>query len=136
MKKYERPVVLVNEELAEGVYAASGCWATTWDKHQSVDTAGYFNFQINGIHDDVAHQPNTIITCTFNVPVKVIEVNYEPVDPSSTTSDSREHSFVRTQPINAGGEGLGFGTLKVVAEDTTLTEITLENVTATDNGPF
>lgn len=136
MKKYERPAVLVNEELAEGVYAASGCWKTTWNEHQSKDSAGYFNFQIDGKHADVAHQPNTIITCTFNVPVKVIEVNYTPVDSSSTTSYFKVHSFVRTQPINAGGEGLGFGTLKVVAEDTTLTEITLVDVTATDNGPF
>ena len=24
MKKYEKPVVMINEELAEGVYAASG----------------------------------------------------------------------------------------------------------------
>jgi hypothetical protein len=28
MKKYERPIVLTNEELAEGVYAASGDTAT------------------------------------------------------------------------------------------------------------
>jgi len=35
MKKYEKPVVMINEELAEGVYAASGVRGTSdcWDYH-------------------------------------------------------------------------------------------------------
>ena len=52
MKNYEKPVVLVNEELAEGVYAASGCYTTTNSKHQVIEN-GRINyiFQIDAVHD-------------------------------------------------------------------------------------
>ena len=40
MKDYVKPVVLVNEELAEGVYAASGsdCYTVTTNIHQRPET--------------------------------------------------------------------------------------------------
>ena len=34
MAKYEKPMVIANDELAEGVFAASGCYTVTWKKHQ------------------------------------------------------------------------------------------------------
>ena len=47
MKKYERPVVMVNEELAEGVYAASGCWTSGAENHQTRATGrDNFCFQV------------------------------------------------------------------------------------------
>ncbi len=29
MKEYSKPTILINEELSEGVYAASGCYTIT-----------------------------------------------------------------------------------------------------------
>lgn len=55
--KYEKPVVLVNEELAEGVYAASGatCWTPSIKSTQDyVD--GYHIFEVGNVHStDVEH---------------------------------------------------------------------------------
>lgn len=134
MNKYVKPVVLANEEMAEGVYAASGCWTATWNSHQTKDTGrGSFIFQIDGAHIAEAHNPNTIITCTFSLPVKVCQVSYSPVDNASYSTYKTTHQFVRTQPINPN-ENLGFGNVEVVVEDANVTELELISVVVTDNG--
>lgn len=58
MKKYERPVIVVNEELAEGVYAASGvtdgeCWTVDVQWAQTVDDNNV-NFRV------IANHPGTV----------------------------------------------------------------------------
>jgi len=55
MNNYEKPVVMVNEELAEGVYAASGAVSTCW-KYNSSQTEGggdgvYRNVKVHLYHD-------------------------------------------------------------------------------------
>ena len=37
MRKYEKPIAVVNSNLAEGVYAASGCYTATASIHQTPD---------------------------------------------------------------------------------------------------
>jgi len=59
MKKYVKPIVLANEELAEGVYACSGsnghhghgCYTTDWHIHQ-VEECGRkdYRIQVNAHH--------------------------------------------------------------------------------------
>lgn len=78
MKYYEKPIVLANEELAEGVYAASGgnCWAPTITSVQDyVD--GKHVFEVGNSHStDVEHisESYTIeITCSAPVTVASVE---------------------------------------------------------------
>ena len=53
MKNYEKPVVMVNDEVAEGVYAASGvlasCWSVSSESVQSWDGASHV-FEVKATH--------------------------------------------------------------------------------------
>lgn len=65
MKNYEKPMVMVNEELAEGVYAASGavstCWFVNWDKKENYDgTWQNFRFEIKHSGEDHAKTGDSI----------------------------------------------------------------------------
>lgn len=73
MKTYERPVVLVNEELAEGVYAASGaaesadCW--TVDATSVQDWNGSHHvFEVSCKHSTAVEHISsaTTVTLTFS----------------------------------------------------------------------
>lgn len=77
MKNYVKPVVLANEELAEGVYAASGdCYTVTGYIHQ-VPEEGRNNYvaQFNGVHAaaDGHHSGAQTLIITFNQPVKYVQ---------------------------------------------------------------
>lgn len=60
MKNYEKPVVMVNEGLAEGVYAASGdCWSVTCQKVQDWNNQWTY-FQAGVSHStEVEHISNS-----------------------------------------------------------------------------
>ncbi len=72
MKKYERPVVIVNSDLAEGVYAASGgsdCYTATAHIHQTPQEGrGDFRIQVNASHAaaDSHHSSEQILVISFN----------------------------------------------------------------------
>lgn len=76
MKNYEKPVVLVNEELAEGVYAASGatgtadCWSYDVKSVQDWD-GGSHVFEIYLTHHtNLEHISNgTTVSVTFSAPL-------------------------------------------------------------------
>ena len=53
MRKYEKPIAVVNSNLAEGVYAASGCYTATASIHQTPDGCGQGTYRIkdNGKQD-------------------------------------------------------------------------------------
>ncbi len=71
MRNYERPIVLTNHELAEGVYAASGdsdCYTTTCSIHQKPETGrGDYRIQVNAKHDaDHNSDYNQCLHIVFN----------------------------------------------------------------------
>lgn len=68
--KYEKPVVLVNEELAEGVYAASGvadCWTVSPKSVQDWNGSHHV-FEVAIVHSDAVQHISTASTTvlTFN----------------------------------------------------------------------
>ncbi len=81
MVHYEKPVVVLNEELTEGVYAGSGtaagdaggsadCW--TVDAHSVQDWNGSHNvFEVHAVHSAaVKHiSGSTTVTLTFSAPL-------------------------------------------------------------------
>ena len=87
MKAYERPIVLVNEELAEGVYAASGaevstdCWTVDVTRDQE-DAGGYSTYRVAATHSNsVTHiSTKTVVTVVFDGAVTSAE--YEGFDVS------------------------------------------------------
>ncbi len=73
MIRYERPVVLLNDEMAEGVYMASGdAYTETWDKVERPDLGkDQYCFQVNAKHHPKEHDHNShqTVTIRFNTPV-------------------------------------------------------------------
>ena len=77
MKKYESPVILENEDLAEGIYANSGanpsgpdepqCWTVSVNKEQVVPHEKYANFRVTANHGSVQHiSTASTVTIVFN----------------------------------------------------------------------
>lgn len=74
MAVYEKPVVTLNKDEAEGVYMASGsdCYTVSAYIHQRPETGrGDYRIQVNGRHaaGDNHHSGEQILTLTFNQPV-------------------------------------------------------------------
>ena len=76
MKKYERPVVLVNEELAEGVYAAPSGYSSAdcyTIRAEIVQTPALgqecYVIQCNADHVTSHHSTGQCMVITFNQPV-------------------------------------------------------------------
>lgn len=80
MQNYSKPLVLANEELAEGVYAASGaestpsapavsdCWTATARIHQTPQTGrGDYRLQVDCTHTNPGmHWSSYRLTINFN----------------------------------------------------------------------
>ena len=76
--KYERPIIIANEDLAEGVYAASGsqCYTVTAYITQSPVTGrGDYRIQMNAVHNANHTNNAQTLTITFNQPVKYVSSN-------------------------------------------------------------
>ena len=87
MSNYKKPVVLMNEELSEGVYAASGdvassegggltssdCWTAEARIHQSPETGrGDYRIQVDCKHANPGmHRSSAVVTIVFNQSVDV-----------------------------------------------------------------
>ena len=142
MKKYEKPIVMINEELAEGVYAASGYWTVTIKENHQTREIGQdsFVFQMDGVHSSTCpHTGSVLITCVFSEPVIVTSKpqDWSYVDISSTTVYSYAHSFTRTNlatNVNPTEE-IGSGDFYVKPADDNITELTLTDAWIEDGGP-
>lgn len=80
MKDYVKPVVIENDELAEGVYAASGtdCYTVTARIHQTPQEGrGDYRIQVDGKHSagDNHHSGKQRLTISFNMPVDYVWSN-------------------------------------------------------------
>ena len=76
-RNYEKPIVLANHSLAEGVFLASGmgggndCYNASAYMHQFPETGrGDYRFQVNAVHNaDHNSNRNQCLHITFNQPV-------------------------------------------------------------------
>lgn len=78
MKNYERPIVMINEDLAEGVYAASGdgCWTFTYTLTPNNDVFSEgtgCEIQVDGFHNNPQqHRAYFVLNIVLNQ--QIIEV--------------------------------------------------------------
>ena len=112
MKNYEKPIVLTNEELAEGVYAASGetsndCWTVAVTPDQS-DAGGYATFRVAATHStSVTHiSTKTVVTIVFSDTVTSAEYEGFTASVSGNTV-----TLTRESPANAYYSGDNFNSL-------------------------
>lgn len=116
---YAKPIVLANEELAEGVYAASGegCYTVTGKVVQGPAT-GMENYvvQVDALHDTTTHHSTAqTLTITFNKEVNFISCYAEGAKYVSGNG-SKTLVIDLTYHKNAH-ENIGFGDLKVMTVD-------------------
>ena len=70
MTNYESPVILRTEELAEGVYLASGCYTASAYIHQTPQSgSGEYRIQVNGQHSADHTKEAQTLTISFSLPV-------------------------------------------------------------------
>lgn len=112
MVKYEKPMVVLNEELAEGIYTASGavsgdCWTVSVTPSQS-DAGGYSTFRVAAVHStSVQHiSTKTVVTILFSDTVTSAE--YEGFTASVSGSTV---TLTRESHANAYGSGDNFNSL-------------------------
>jgi len=113
---YTKPIIIPNEEIAEGIYAASGdCYYVTAEIKQRPETGrGDHRIQVNGRHDTDHHSSEQILTLTFNMPVVYKSSNGTLVGGSGTNSIHIKYNY-----HNNGVDNIGLGDV-VVESDTGL----------------
>lgn len=130
MSEYLKPVVLENEELSEGVYAASGdCWTVDVTLAQP-DAGGYANFRVNAVHSTTAQHisTDTTIVIVFNQPVT--NATFEGFDVSisgntvTLTRTSHGNSYASSDQFNTllSVWADDYKTLSVVSADISCTK--------------
>lgn len=77
MKEYMKPVLFTSDELAEGVYLASGdgsgCYTTTAYIHQTPQTGrGDYRIQVNAVHNADHTKEAQQLNISFNQPVTYV----------------------------------------------------------------
>ena len=121
MKKYEKPVLLVNESLAEGVYAASGdtvdgdCYTVTAYIHQTPETGREdYRIQVNGVHaaGDGHHSGEQHLFLSFNQPVTYSSSNGTLVSGDNTSTIEIKYNY-----HNNGNDNIGLGDVVVTSGD-------------------
>ena len=123
MKNYVKPVVLDNEEIFEGVYAASGddndCYTVTAYIHQRPETGrGDYRVQVNGKHAAANghHSGEQVLFLYFNQPVTYKSSNGTLVSGDGTSTISIKYNY-----HNNASDNIGLGDV-VVESDSGLTD--------------
>ena len=138
MKKYERPVVLVNEELAEGVYAASGatCYQVTGYGCQNPyliegTNMNAWTVHVQGTHLDPGHHSTyREVTVCFNYPVKVYD--YEEANTTVLSGDGTNTIVVSLNHHNNSQDNIGLSGF-VVMVDKSITDLEVLEATTISN---
>ncbi|MCM1089484.1 MAG: hypothetical protein NC413_01470 [Muribaculum sp.] len=119
MKVYEKPVILTNEELAEGVYAGSGnCYTTTARIVQLPESTHGYIIQIDATHNSGGHHStNRHVEVTFNQVVTYVSSEASQCWGSGSTKLTLEYATKNGAPYhNNASEYIGLGNLEVTAE--------------------
>lgn len=120
MDNYEKPAVLANEEISEGVYAASGsdagedCYTVSAYIHQTPETGrGDYRIQVNAVHaaGDGHHSGQQTLELSFNQPVEYSWSNGSLSGGDGTASITIDYSY-----HNNGNDNIGLGDVIVTAD--------------------
>lgn len=123
MHTYSKPVVTVDSGLAEGVYAASGCYTATANIHQKPEVGrGDYRIQVNGQHKADHSNDAQTLTISFNQTVTYVSSQGSLVSGNTGTTLIINYTYHNNQTDN-----IGLGDL-VVTSDAGL-EITSVKIT-------
>lgn len=111
MLNYEKPIVLANEEISEGVYAASGaggggdCYTVAAHIHQTPETGrGDFRIQVDAVHAawDGHHSGAQVLTLYFNQAVTYKGSNGSLAGGDGTSSINISYAYHNNANDNIG----------------------------------
>lgn len=119
MKNYIKPMVLSNEELAEGVFAGSGnCYTLTARITQKPELGNeVYTIQVDGGHNATHHSTERSFVFEFNQPVYYVSSNAQ----CATSGDGTNVLTLSFTKDNGSyhhneGDSLGLGQLIVKSE--------------------
>lgn len=134
MKKYSKPVVSIDNGLAEGVYAASGCLVGRIDDESYEGGMGNkYRFAVYYTHETKEHS-NTAQTVIvkLNAPVNVVDGSAQNFLQSGNGTDTL--TFVRNSSMNASGADQGMFNVVVTPVTGEASSLKATLVSVTDAG--
>lgn len=111
MSKYEKPMVMVNEELAEGVYAASGTGNVRF-VYQYTEADGTHIYRVYVDNTTGSTSDVQTITGNFGVDMNITEKEAG----SATSSGSGSVELEYSRHMNSGDTNQDFGIIKYQGE--------------------
>lgn len=114
MANYSKPMVTVDQGLAEGVYAASGagCYTVTANIHQTPRTGrGDYRIQVNGQHKADHTKEAQTLTISFNQNVTYVSGGAGVIDGNGTPTLTVKLAYHQNPTDN-----IGFGDLVVTSD--------------------
>lgn len=115
MVKYSKPMVIVDQGLAEGVYADSGagCYEASAYIHQRPETGrGDFRIQVNGKHNADHTRNAQVLTISFNKNVIYVSGGAGLINGDGTPTLQVKLGYWQNPNDN-----FGFGDLVVTADE-------------------
>ena len=108
MSKYVKPVI----SLAEGVYAASGCYTASAYIHQTPENGrGDYRIQVNGKHNADHTKEAQVLTISFNQNVTYVSGGAGLISGNETTTLKVKLAYHQNPTDN-----IGFGDLVVTSD--------------------
>lgn len=132
MKNYEKPIVMINEDTAEGVYAASGCYTVRITGHQTPDTGRQTHkFQFDGDHLTSHMGSAQLLVVTFDKDVTYVSSSGTYVSGTGTNEITISYSYTQNPT-----DRIGLGDLEVSVADNGALSITGLKLLCNGNGDF
>ena len=114
MKQYSKPVVSIDNGLAEGVYAAigAGCYEASASIQQTPQTGrGDYRIQVNGQHNADHTKESQVLTISFNQ-----NVTYVSGGAGLSSGDGTPTLTIRLSYHQNPTDNIGFGDLVVTSD--------------------
>ena len=114
MSNYSKPIISIDNGMAEGVYAASGAGCYTADAyiHQKPETGrGDYRIQVNGKHNADHTKESQVLTISFNQNVTYVSGGAGLISGDGTTTLKVKLSYHQNPTDN-----IGFGDLVVTSD--------------------
>ena len=116
MRKYVKPIAVVNSNVAEGVYAASGCYTATAYIHQTIEGGRKHTYHIpvDGKHKADHTKNAQILTITFNQNVTYVSCNGQGA--SVVSGNGTPTLVIKLSYYQNPTDSIGLGDLEVTSD--------------------
>lgn len=122
---YQKPVAIMNDDISEGIYAASGCYTVMTRIHQKPETGrGDYRIQVDASHSANHTCSKQVLTLMFNKPVVYVS------SCGKATQQNGRIIQIEYNYWNNEIDNIGFGDVVVTADEGLL----VVNSSLSDNG--